>query len=300
MDKARKKTDKILSHMEKEIGRIYTRASKEISEEWNKYMTSHKQILDSAYDDLQTARKSGDREAIKLAQEKYERAVKNVTLNNNRYKAMLDETTAKLSHVNEVALDYVNDNMPKIYTINYNAFADQDIKGYSFAIVNEQAIRNLAAENKSLLPKKKLDIPKDKVWNTKKINSEVLQGILQGESITKIAKRLGNVTDMNKNSSIRNARTMTTGVENKGRQDSFIKASNDGVIMTREWIATFDNRTRAWHASLGGVEVGVNEPWENEYGKIMYPGDPSADPCNVYNCRCAIRAHVKGFDWNKK
>ena len=298
-DQARKKTDKILSHMEKEVGRIYTRASKEISEEWDKYMASHKKILDQAYNDLNDAKKLGDKEAIKLAQEKYDRTVRNITFNNNRYKAMVNETANRLSHVNEIALDYVNNNMPKIYTINYNAFADQDIKGYSFTLVNEQAIRNLATENTSLLPKKKIDIPKDKAWNTKKINSEVLQGILQGESIPKIAKRLAHVTDMNKNSSIRNARTMTTGAENKGRQDSFVKATNDGIILEREWVATFDERTRAWHADLNSVRVGIDEPWENDYGKIMYPGDPTADAANVYNCRCAIRAHIKGFAWNK-
>lgn len=299
-DQARKKTDKILNSMEKEVSRIYTRASKEISEEWNKYMTSHKKILDQAYNDLNDAKKLGDKEAIKLAQEKYDRTVRNITFNNNRYKAMVNETAARLSHVNEIALDYVNGNIPKIYTINYNEFANQDIKGYSFTIINEQAVRILATEDKSLLPKKKIDVPKDIAWNTKKINSEVLQGILQGESIPKIAKRLTNVTNMNRNSSIRNARTMVTGAENKGRQDSYVKATNDGIIMEREWVATFDERTRAWHADLNGVRVSVDEPWENDYGKIMYPGDPTAEAGNVYNCRCAIRAHIKGFAWNKE
>jgi uncharacterized protein with gpF-like domain len=100
---------------------------------------------------------------------------------------------------------------------------------------------------------------------------------------------------MDKKSAIRNARTMTTAAENKGRQDSFKKAQDDGVIMGREWVATSDDRTREWHSELDGVIVGVDEPWENEYGEIMYPGDPDADPANVYNCRCSIRAHVVGF-----
>ena len=126
-----------------------------------------------------------------------------------------------------------------------------------------------------------------------------MQGILQGENISKIAKRLQTVTDMNRNSAIRNARTMVTGAENKGRQDSFKKAQSDGVIMTRKWVATFDERTRAWHSDLNGVEVGLDEPWENDYGEIMFPGDPTADAANVYNCRCSIRAVVKGFAWNK-
>lgn len=286
--------------MEKEITKIYNRAADEISKKWYEYMESHEDTLKSSYEQLQTAKRSGDKEEIKNAQDEYDRVVRNVTLNNDKYKAMLNETTTRLAHTNEIALDYVNGNIPKIYTLNYNEFASQDVDGYSFTLVNERAVKNLASEDKSLLPKKKLDVPKDKLWNTKNINSELLQGILQGENITKIAGRLAHVTDMNKASSIRNARTMTTSAENKGRQDSFKKASDDGVIMKRVWVATGDDRTRAAHKEIDGVEVDVDEPWENEYGEIMYPGDPSADPCNVYNCRCSIRAHVVGFVWNQK
>ena len=286
--------------MEKTIYNIYNRASDEIAEKWYKYMESQEKGLRSAYNALQDALKSGDKDSIDKAKSDYERKVKNVTLNSDRYKAMLNETTAKLTHVNEVALDYANGNMPKIYTLNYNEFANQDITGYTFTLVNEQAVKNLAAEDKSLLPKKKVDIPKDKAWNQKNINSEVLQGILQGENINKIANRLQHVTDMNRNSSIRNARTMVTSAENKGRQDSFKKAANDGVIMKRRWVATHDDRTRAWHSDLDGVEVDLDEPWENDYGEIMYPGDPTADPANVYNCRCSIRSVVTGFKWNEE
>lgn len=286
--------------MEKKVDSIYSRAQKEISEKWDAYMKSHEKKVKSAYDDLQEAIKSNDKDKIKEAKDTYERTVKNVTLNNERYKAMVDETTSKMAHTNEVALDYVNGNMAKVYTLGYNDFSNEEITGYTFTLVNEQAIKNIAKEDKSLLPAKKLDIPKDKKWNTKSINSEVLQGILQGESIPKIAKRLSHVTDMNRKSAIRNARTMVTSAENKGRQDSFEKAESDGIVMKRRWVAAIDDRTRAWHSDLDGVEVDIDEAWENDYGSIMYPGDPSADPANVYNCRCSIRAVVKGFKQNKK
>jgi SPP1 gp7 family putative phage head morphogenesis protein len=300
MDKARKLTDKELAKLEREISELYFVSQAEISEKWNKYMQSHKKKLDKLYDKLQEAKKSGDKDAIRDAEEEYERAVKNVTLNDKRYKAMINETTAKMANVNQIALDYVNGDMPKIYTLNYNEFDNQDIDGYSFTLVNERAVENLIKSNKIELPPKKVNIPKDQAWNAKNINSQLLQGIIQGENITKIAKRLQNVTDMNKKSAIRNARTMVTGAENKGRQDSFKKAQDDGVIMTRTWVATHDERTRAWHSDLDGVEVGLDEPWENDYGEIMFPGDPTADPANVYNCRCSIRAHVKGFKWSKE
>ena len=298
-DKARKVTDKQLNKMEKKIQQIYVRSYKDISKSWDKFMISHAPKLDGAYKELQEAIKSGDKEAINAAKTTYERTAKNITVNNKRFQGMVDETAAKLSHTNEVALNYVNGEMPKIYTVNYNAFKDQKIKGYSFSLVNERAVKELATKDKTLLPRKKIDIPKDIKWNEKNINSQMLQGILQGESIPDMAKRLMNVTDMNRVSAVRNARTMTTAAENKGRNDSYKKATEDGVIMKRIWVATLDERTRAWHADLDGVEVDVDEPWENEYGSIEYPGDPSADPGNVYNCRCAMRVDVKGFKWDE-
>ena len=299
MDKARKITDKKLVKMERKVNRIYSEAYGDISKDWNKYMVSHASKLDDAYEALQEAIKSGDRKAITIAKTNYEHTAKNITVNNKRFQGMVDETAAKLTHTNEVALNYVNDQMPGIYTINYNAFKDQKIRGYSFSLVNENAVKELATKDKALLPTKKVNIPKDIKWNEKNINSQILQGILQGESIPKMADRLMNVTDMNRVSAVRNARTMTTAAENKGRQDSYVKATEDGVILKRIWVATNDERTRAWHSDLDGVEVDVDEPWENEYGEIMEPGDPSADPANVYNCRCAMRVDVKGFKWNE-
>lgn len=294
--------------MEKKIQKIYKQAYGDLSKNWNAYMESHAKKVDAAFNALLEAQKSGNTDEIKKAKEVYEHTVKNVTVNNKRFKDMCDETCAKMSHINEVATDYINGNMPKVYTTNYNAFGDEHISGYSFSLVNENAVKNLINTG-DLSLYKHVDVDKDKAWNEKFINSQVTQGILQGESIDKISKRVfpeisrfnkdPNLVKRNENSAIRIARTMTTAAENRGRQDSFKKASEDGVIMKRIWVATSDDRTRAWHADLDGVAVDVDEPWENDYGEINFPGDPTADPANVYNCRCSIRAHVEGFRWNK-
>jgi uncharacterized protein with gpF-like domain len=301
MDQVRKQTEKQLSKMEREITKIYQEANEDISKKWDAYMRSHEAKVDKAHADLLEAIKSGDKDEINKAREVYEHTVKNVTVNDKRFRDMRDEVCAKMTHVNEVAVDIVNGNMPKIYTNNYNAFGNEQIKGYSFALTNENAVKNLIKTG-DLSLYKHVDVAKDMAWNEKYINSQVLQGILQGESIPDISKRIfpeimskGGLVKRNLASATRIARTMTTAAENKGRQDSFEKAQDDGVIMEREWIAAHDERTRAWHLDLHGVTVGVDEPWENEYGEIMYPGDPSADPANVYNCRCGIRVHVKGF-----
>lgn len=323
MPDARKKTDIELEKMEKKLKSLYTKAESELSHKWNAFAKAQEPKLKQAYDSLQEAQKSKDWKEINKAKAEYERILRNTTLNNDRYKALVDETTEKLAHTNEIALNIVNNNMSEIYLINYNSFGDLKVKGYSFSIMNEDALRNIVKADRSFLPYKQLNKYKDKIWNEKQINSQLFQGILQGESINKIANRIApeiskafdftgksgkelkSLVKKNRDSAIRNARTMVTAAENKGKQDACEKAQSDGVILVRRWVATGDERTRDWHAELDGVEVGVDEPWVNTLpdgteDELMYPGDPEADPANTYNCRCTFATDVKGFAWNFK
>ena len=97
---------------------------------------------------------------------------------------------------------------------------------------------------------------------------------------------------MNKTQAIRSARTIVTGAENKGRQDSYARAEADGIILAKEWISTNDSRTRHSHAVLDGETRPIDTPFSNG---LMYPGDPNGKPEEVWNCRCALAAVVKGF-----
>ena len=235
--------------------------------------------------------------AGKLSEDEYKKWRKKKLLYEKQAKERANEIAAELSRVNEMAMAYVNGELPEIYGLNYNAIEKtiEEIGGYSFTLVDADTVRNLALSDETLLPYKYIDGNKDIRWNTKKVNAEILQGILQGESIPDIAKRLSNVTEMNKTAAIRNARTSVTSAECKGRQDSYIRATNDGIILKREWIATNDGRTRHSHRLLDGQIAEVDKPFKSELGDIMYPGDPEADPSNVYNCRCTIAAKVMSF-----
>jgi SPP1 gp7 family putative phage head morphogenesis protein len=210
---------------------------------------------------------------------------------------MKEQCAKQLLSVNQAALAYVNGELPEVYALNYNALAGSvdGVGGYSFILVDADTVRNLAVTDTSLLPHKEIDPAKDIPWNMKKINAETLQGILQGESMDKIAKRLRNVQEMNKTQAIRSARTIVTGAENKGRIDSYKRAEEDGIILEKEWLAAIDSRTRHWHADLNGKTAPVDEPFHNDFGDIMYPGDPHAHPANVYNCRCTLVTKIKGF-----
>ena len=287
-DIAHRLTDEKLEEMEKRLSAIYSRAEKEIQQTAEEYFSRFSK---------QDEAKRKLLEQGKITEDEYTKWRKGKVMYGKRFTEMKEQCAKQLLNVNQTALAYVNGELPEVYAINYNALesAVDGLGGYSFTLVDADTVRNLAVTDTSLLPYKEIDPAKDIPWNMKKINAETLQGILQGESMDKIAKRLRNVQEMNKTQSIRSARTIVTGAENKGRQDSYKRAEKDGIVMKREWIATNDSRTRHWHAELDGVEVGIDEPWVNEFGEIMFPGDPSADPANTYNCRCSMRSIVKGF-----
>jgi SPP1 gp7 family putative phage head morphogenesis protein len=146
------------------------------------------------------------------------------------------------------------------------------------------------------LPFVDINVSKDKEWNSRKINAELLQAIENGESIRKMSERLQRVTDMNKVSAMRNARTMTTSFENLGRLDGMKKMQENGTIVKKKWLATNDSKTRDAHAQLNGVVAEVDEPFRNDLGEIMYPGDPNAIAANIYNCRCTLTYEIEGFE----
>ena len=300
-DIAHTKTDQKLEEMEKRLSAIYSRAEKEIGERWKEYLVEAQEEIDELQKAYDLAKKSGDPKEIRKAGIKLSRAKRERTLMNNRFKDLTERTADELANVNKTALAYINGQLPEVYSINYNVLAPtvDGVGGYSFALVDADTVRNLATTDKSLLPYKQLDEKKDIRWNVKKMNSEVLQGILQGEPMDRIASRLSKVIGMDETAAIRNARTMVTGAENKGRQDSYARATADGIILDKEWIATNDSRTRHWHAELDGKTVPQDKPFSNDIGLIMFPGDPGAHPANVYNCRCTMAAVIKGFGKKK-
>ena len=287
-DTAHYQTDLKLEEMEKRLSAIYSRAEKEIQKTADEYFSRFAK---------QDEAKRKLLEQGKITEDEYKKWRKGKVMYSKRFTEMKEECAKQLLNVNQTALAYVNGELPEVYALNYNALAGSvdGVGGYSFALVDADTVRNLATTDKSLLPYKQLDEKKDIRWNVKKMNAEVLQGIVQGEPMDRIASRLSKVIGMDETAAIRNARTMVTGAENKGRQDSYARATADGIIMDKEWIATNDSRTRHWHADLDGKTVPQDKPFSNDIGLIMFPGDPGAHPANVYNCRCTMAAVVKGF-----
>ena len=298
-------TDKALDAMEKYVRSIYLRSVREIYKSWQKFFEKDSKRIEKLQEDYEKAKKSGDKTLIKetgiaLAKEK-----KKETVQNKWFHDSVKQTAENLLHVNEKAVAYLNGRLPETYVTNFNAvgeLCEDAVTGYSYNIVDENTVRELAMSDTSLLPYKEIDPAKDIAWNVRQMKSEVLQGILQGEDMKAISNRLSNVIGMNENSAIRNARTMVTAAENKGRQDGFYQAEEDGIILEKYWLCVHGERTREAHAAAGNdysksKSIPQSQPFIVGGEKLMFPGDNSmgASGWNLYNCRCSVAAVVKGF-----
>lgn len=286
IDTARKETDKKLSEMEKELIKIYQKALKQVTKKWYAYMDEINEELKELQKNYEIAKTNGDKYEKKRWGILLAKAKKKKTIQNEYYQEMVENLANGISKVNQTAVAYLNKKTPDIYVINYNAIRSDAVSlGIDFSIVDSHTV-------KRLVESKKIFVPKDVKWNVKQINSSVLQGILQGESIPKIADRIINIIKKNKDSSIRVARTMVTAAECGGRLDSYRELESMGVIQKKVWIATPDSRTRPSHIKVDGEEVDINQKFSNG---CMFPGDSNAPPSEVWGCRCSIRTHIIGF-----
>lgn len=293
LDPGRAETDKKLAEIEKKLHKIYTQSYSELKAKANKYFEKFKKA------DLEKAKlvKEG-----KLLQEEYENWRRTQMFMGKHWNTLKEQAAKSLHNVNKIANAYVNDQLPDIYALNYNISA-KDIEGtvdkISFEMADARTIKNLSlSDNKSFLPYRKLDPQKDIPWNMRKINNEMLQGIMQGESIPEIAKRFIDVGVSNEVSAVRAARTMMTTVENKARMDSARRAQENGVILGKIWLSVSDSRTRDWHkqAAIDYADpIPLDEPFIVNGEEMDAPGDTRASGSNVYNCRCSLGRRVLGF-----
>jgi len=296
-DPAHIATDEQLAILEKQISAEYKKASDELQDKINAYFESFKTR------DEETKAMIG---TIVNGKEYTEQDYKQWRLaqigRGKRYEAMRDSVAERMTQANEVAMAYVNDASPGIYSLNrnYSAYTIEQQIGavVGFNLWDEQTVKRLLVERPDLMPyyppDKAVKRGIDLAWGKRQISAQVTQGILQGESITHLADRLQtNIPDMNRTSAVRAARTAVTGAQNSGRLDSYVEAEKMGIQMERQWIATLDNRTRHDHAMADGQTTGVDDPFTVGGEKLMFPGDPSGSGWNIYNCRCTMIAVVK-------
>lgn len=285
MDVAYKRTDKMLVDVEKRLRKEYARAAKETEQKVKDYYAKYQTKYNAKLKDLNTG---------KITKQEFLKWNQGQVMIGKRWEEMRDTIATDLTNTNKIAVSAINGHLPEVYALNHNYGTFEVEKGSkvntSYTLYNRQAVERLAREDPDLLPKPRVNTKKDIRWNKSNFNSGIMQGILQGESIDKIARRVALGTSSKDMSvAMRNARTAFTGAQNAGRMDSYRRAADMGIKIMKQWSAALDSHTRDTHKALDGEEVPYNEEFSNG---LMYPGDPDGEPAEVYNCRCAMIADI--------
>lgn len=148
--------------------------------------------------------------------------------------------------------------------------------GLSFDMFDDRVLAEMAA---------RLGVLAGKITETTRaiIDSQILaNGAAAGESIDDLADRLrGTFTDLAGWRARLIARTEVVGGMNASAHNV---AAASGLVVTREWLATHDARTRPSHERQNGHRLqGTEGTYPNG---CRYPGDPEAPASETVQCRC--------------
>ena len=212
--------------------------------------------------------------------------------------------------IKRIMEDIHNTNMESVKEINkhiidtfinnqeYGAFLVEKNTGeqLKWNLYNRNTIKEILIGEANPFYMLALDEFKDKDAIYRALKRELVQSVMLGESIPKIAKRIQGVINRNRYDSIRIARTETTRSENAGRLNSFKQAEKQGIKGKKQWLATIDGRTRERHLRMNMEEVDLDKNFSNG---LDHPGG-NGKASEVINCRCSMGYEFVGLEKTAK
>lgn len=284
MDYTDKYTEQQAEAYARQINKIYEQAAREVRQKLADFQKRHEAISKNMLADVASG---------KITMADYKKWLKGQVFQGNQWKQKLKDITDTYVHADAKARELLNGTSRNVFTeaANYTAYdIEKGTSGaVSFNLYDKPTVERLIKDNPKMLPEWKIDQPKDYIWNEKRVQNAVLQGIIQGESIGKIGKRLeSDLATSNAKKMNMFARTAVTGAQNAGRMERLHETKEMGIDVKKKWICTHDDRVRDTHIELDGQEQDVDKPFEVDGMEIMYPADPTAEPELTYNCRCSM------------
>lgn len=279
--------DDMERELELKINRVYAEAVKDIEEKLRDFTERYK-AKEAIY--------RGKLKDGEITQEQYNNWLRGQLFQSKQWIAKRDQLTEVLYRANDLANQIIEGEKYKLCAKNANymsyALEKKANINFGFELYDQNTVINLIRNNPSLLPlqpPKRFLKSKDKAWSRKIINGQVLQGIIQGERLDQIARRIARATgSRNRNQILTTARTAMTSAQNAGRQITLHQAEDKGIRVHKEWMSTLDEHTRVKHRRLDGQQRPTDQPFSIDGIRIMFPGDPQAPPSMTYNCRCTL------------
>ena len=126
----------------------------------------------------------------------------------------------------------------------------------------------------------------------KSISAEITRGIASSLPYADIARNLNNVSKVGYRNAKRIVVTEGHRIQQTSANDARKASKAKGADLVKQWDATLDGKTRPNHRQLDGQIREVDEPFEVDGMKAMFPGD-FGDPAEDCNCRCAALTRAR-------
>lgn len=263
-----KHLDKLITKAEKRSDRIYAKALKEM-----------RYSLDNIYSQYA---KDG---VLTLAEmTKYNRKKKLM----EQYIEILGSTYKEINSLNQSTMQeqLVENYFRTAHLMEYEA---QQKLG--FGRLNQSVIDEAIANPISGLTLKET-LEKNRRNIIYKVQQEITQGLVKGESYHKIAGRLKKSLEGDAGKARRIVRTEAHRAQQTGRLKS-IEQAEKYVDIERVWDSALDGGTRDSHRMLDGQIADENGMFSIGGMEAEAPG-MFGDPAEDINCRCSVRAQVSG------
>lgn len=209
-------------------------------------------------------------------------------------KALKSQIKAILDNMNANQYTTINDYLKECYQDGFLGTM-YDIQGQGIPLVfpiNQdevvKAIVNDTKLSKSLYESLGFHVNTLK----KQINTEISRGIASGLIYQDITRNILKKANIGVNKAIRIARTEGHRIQQQATFDAQKGAKERGADIVKQWDSTLDGRTRPNHQKLDGQIRELEEPFEINGKKAMYPagfGVPHED----INCRCVMLQRAK-------
>lgn len=136
--------------------------------------------------------------------------------------------------------------------------------------------------NKELYESLGIDINKMK----KTISNEITRGIAGGFTHDEIARNISFASNAPLSRAKTIAKTESHRIQQASTYDAQKAAKDKGADIVKQWDSTLDGKTRSTHRNLDGQIREIEEPFEMDGKKALFPGD-FGDPAEDCNCRCS-------------
>lgn len=284
MDAGQLYTEHVLQQLKRKYAAVYSQAMDEIEEKTKDYIARH---------EVRVQKQLAKLKAGKITKEDYEAWMRGQVFQRRQWEAKAESIADAMTHADENIMRMINGARIDVFEKNANwlSYMIEHGEGYDFGfgLYDEDTITRLLMYEPDLLPPKLVKYKANKAWYQKQIRNCVTQGIIQGEGLDEIIKRImRDAKESSESNARRNARTAMTGAQNAGRVETMRQAERLGIKVLKHWMATLDMKTRDTHQELDGQEVEPDDVFTVDGHEIRFPGDPHAWPELVQNCRCTL------------